>query len=122
MKNPRRRIAVFFSVAGFLLMLRAAGAAGAQEPADWRVEFEAVCSTTDAAMSFTVEELTALVARCDRLAERIGAEPEESARRVSLRRLKMCRDLLVFVLESKNPGQPAAPPAPQAPQTPPPGP
>ena len=114
MKNPRRRIALSFSVAGFLLLLLAAGAAVAQEPSDWHSEFEAVCSTTDAAMSFTVEELTALVARCDRLAERIGAEPEESARRVYLRRLKMCRDLLSYVLESKNPGQPAPLPAPQA--------
>jgi hypothetical protein len=106
MKDPRRRSASIYSAVGFLLMLLAAGVAGAQEPPDWRVDFEAVCSTTDAAMSFTVEELTDLIARCDRLAERIAAEPEEPVRRVSLRRLKMCRDLLAYVLESKSAAQP----------------
>jgi hypothetical protein len=54
-------------------------------------------------MSFTAAELTDLIARCDKLSERIGAEQEETVRRVYLRRLKMCRDLLAFVLESKNP-------------------
>ena len=107
MKENRDRIASLVAAAGLLLTLLAAGSAGAQESADWRVEFEAVCGTTDASMSFTVEELTSLIARCDKLAERIGAE-EETVRRVYLRRLKMCRDLLAFVLESKNPGQPEA--------------
>jgi len=104
MKGTRRRVASFVCAAGLLLTLLAAGPAGAQEPVDWRVEFEAVCGTTDASMSFTVEQLTDLIARCDKLAERIGAE-EETVRRVYLRRLKMCRDLLAFVLESKKIGQ-----------------
>ena len=112
MKGTRGRVASLACGAGLLLMLFSAGPAGAQEPADWRVEFEAVCGTTDASMSFTVEELTSLIARCDKLAERIGAE-EETVRRVYLRRLKMCRDLLAFVLESKNPApQETSKPAP----------
>jgi hypothetical protein len=81
--------------------------AAQQQTEDWRVEFEAVCATTDASMTFTVAELTDFIARCDKLAERIGAE-EETIRRVYLRRLKMCRDLLAFVLESKKVGQPEA--------------
>lgn len=107
MKENRRKVASIVGAAGILVSLLAAGPAGSQEPADWRVEFEAVCGTTDASMSFTAEELTNLIARCDKLAEKIGAE-EETVRRVYLRRLKMCRDLLAFVLESRNPGQPAA--------------
>lgn len=107
MKGNRGRVASLVFATGLLLSLLAAGPAGAQEPVDWRVEFEVICGTTDASMSFTVEELTDLIARCDKLAERIGAE-EETVRRVYLRRLKMCRDLLVFVLESKTPGPPAA--------------
>ena len=107
MKENRGRVASLVAATGLLLTLLAAGSAGAQEPVDWRVEFEAVCGTTAASMSFTVEELTSLIARCDKLAEWIGAE-EETVRRVYLRRLKMCRDLLVFVLESKDPGQPQA--------------
>lgn len=108
MKSNRSRVASLVGAAGFFLTLLAAGPAGAQEPVDWRVEFEVVCGTTDASVSFTVEELTELIARCDKLAERIGAE-EETVRRVYLRRLKMCRDLLVFVLESKHTGPPEAP-------------
>ena len=107
MKGCKGRVASIVCATGLLMSLLAAGLARAQEPADWRLEFEAVCGTTDASMSFTVEELTNLIARCDKLAERIGAE-EETVRRVYLRRLKMCRDLLVFVLDSKNPVQPAA--------------
>lgn len=107
MKGYRDRVAAICRGTGLLAVLLVAGPAGAQEPADWRVEFEAVCGTTDASMSFTAEELTNLIARCDKLAEKIGAE-EETVRRIYLRRLKMCRDLLAFVLESRNPGQPAA--------------
>ena len=106
-EHQRRGSRRSFLRRALLLTLLAAGVAGAQEAEDWRAEFEAVCGTTDASMSFTVEELTDLIARCDKLAERIGAE-EESVRRVYLRRLKMCRDLLVFVLESKNPAPPGA--------------
>jgi len=107
MKKNRGRVAALVAATGFLLTLISAGPARAQEPADWRVEFEAVCGTTDASMSFTVEQLTDLIARCEKLAERIGAE-EETVRRVYLRRLKMCRDLLAYVLESKNAAQPEA--------------
>jgi hypothetical protein len=86
-----------------------------QEPADWRVEFEAVCVKTDLAMSLSSEELAGLVARCDRLAERIGAEGE-IVRKVFLRRLQSCRALFAFVLESR--GAAAQPPSVEAPPHP----
>jgi len=124
MKGIRGRVASICGATGLLLLL-AGAPGGAQEPAaqqtaDWRVEFEAVCGTTDASMSFTVEELTNLIARCDKLAELIGAE-DETVRRVYLRRLKMCRDLLAYILESKGDAPQAAPAAPQVitPATPP---
>lgn len=107
MKGIRDRATTFVHAAGLLLTLLLAAQAGAQEPADWRVEFEVVCSSTDDSMSLTAEQLTDLIARCDALAEKIGAE-EETVRRVYLRRLKMCRDLLAFVLESMTQGQPGA--------------
>jgi hypothetical protein len=108
---------------GLLMALLFSGAAGAQEqePVDWRAEFEAVCVKTDLAMTLSSEELADLVARCDRLEERIGAE-EEIVRKVFLRRLRSCRSLFVFVLESRSSAPvggnaPAAaqqtPPAPQ---------
>ena len=79
----------------------------APEQADWRVEFEAVCAGTDASQSLSREELMERIARCDRLAEKIGAE-EATVRKVYLRRLKMCRDLYAFVLESKDAAEPEA--------------
>jgi len=95
--------------AGLLALLPAL--AGAQEPAaDWRPEFEAVCVRTDAAMTLTSEELADLLARCDRLAERIGAEGE-TVRKVYLRRLNSCRALFAYVLETRG-VPPAAGPQP----------
>jgi hypothetical protein len=80
---------------------------GAAVPADWRAELESVCANTDTAQSLTREELTQLIERCDKLAEKIGAEGE-TVRKVYLRRLKMCRDLLAFIRESKSTGEPEA--------------
>ncbi len=88
-----------------LAVLFAAAAAHAAEPGgeqeDWRVEFEAVCSQTDASMNLTSEELAQLISRCDKLVERIGAEAEV-VRRVYLKRLKNCRELFAFVLASRS--------------------
>ena len=98
--------------------------AGAQDQAaDWRPEFEAVCVKTDAAMTLTSEELADLVSRCDRLAERIGAEGE-TVRKVYLRRLNSCRALFAYVLETRGvppaagPQPGGAPPAPGEPPAP----
>jgi len=68
---------------------------------EWKKEFEAICSRTDDAMSFSKEELKTLVARCDALKSLIE-KLDESARKVYLRRLQTCRDLFAFVLESKE--------------------
>jgi hypothetical protein len=67
----------------------------------WKAEFEAVCSRTDVAMTLSVSELKDLVARCVKLAPEIEAQ-EESTRKVYLRRLRMCRDLYKYVLETKE--------------------
>ena len=74
-------------------------AALAQE--EWKGEFDAVCSKTDVAMTLSVGELRGLVTRCDQLKARIEAQ-EESTRTVYLRRLRMCRDLYKYVLESRE--------------------
>lgn len=74
-------------------------AAYAQE--DWKKEFEDICSRTDDAMSFTKDELRNLIARCDNL-KSVIEKLDESAKKVYMRRLQMCRDMLAFVLESKE--------------------
>jgi len=68
----------------------------------WKVEYDAVCSKTDIAMTLSGEELKALITRCDHLKPKIEAE-EGSTRKVYLRRLQMCRDLYKYVLDSKEP-------------------
>lgn len=68
---------------------------------EWKAEFDAVCSKTDVAMTLPPGELTELIARCDRLKPKIEAQ-EESTRKVYLRRLRMCRDLYIYVLENKR--------------------
>jgi len=75
------------------------GAARAQE--DWRTEFDEICSKTENAMAFSVEELRSLVDRCDALKPRLG-QLDEPQRKVTLKRLQMCRDLYAFVLETKK--------------------
>ncbi len=75
------------------------GVAYAQDT--WKDEFDDVCSKTQDAMGLTPDELKALVKKCDELKPRIE-KLSGAQKRVYLRRLKMCRDLYVFVLESKE--------------------
>lgn len=65
----------------------------------WKTEFEAVCAGTDTAMTLSPEKLRERIVRCDRLKTAIEAE-EESTRKVYLRRLRMCRDLYRYILDS----------------------
>jgi hypothetical protein len=68
---------------------------------DWKKEFEDVCSKTQDSMSFTLDELKVLVERCDALKPRIE-KLDETQKKVFLKRLQLCRDLLAFVIESKS--------------------
>ena len=67
----------------------------------WQQEFDAVCSKTTDAMSLSNDELKSLVQRCDTLEPKIE-KLDESRKKVYLRRLKQCRGLYAYVLESKN--------------------
>jgi hypothetical protein len=76
-------------------------AQGQAAPAqDWKKEFEEVCAKTQDAMALPLKELESLVARCDRLKPAIE-KLDESQRKVYARRLKVCRDLYQFVIESR---------------------
>ncbi len=68
---------------------------------DWKAEYEDICSNTENPMPLTAEELQRLIDRCDKLKPRIEKLDETTAK-VYLKRLKMCRELFVFVLESKT--------------------
>ena len=68
---------------------------------DWKNEFDDVCSKTQDAMIFSPDELRNLIARCDKLKPLIE-KLDETQRKVFLKRLQLCRDLFLFVLESKE--------------------
>jgi hypothetical protein len=67
---------------------------------DWKKEFEEVCAKTQDAMALPLKELSTLVDRCDKLKPAIE-KLDESQRKVYARRLKVCRDLYQFVIESR---------------------
>jgi hypothetical protein len=77
----------------------AAPANAAQE--GWRTEFDDVCGRTQDAMSFSPEELTDLIRRCDGLRPQIE-KLDESRKKVYLGRLRMCRGLYAYVLDEKK--------------------
>jgi len=70
-----------------------------QEP--WQKEFDDICSKTQDAMTFSQEELTSLISRCDALRPQFE-KLDETRKKVYLERLRMCRGLYAYVLESKK--------------------
>ena len=68
---------------------------------NWRTEFDEICSKTQDADALTTEELKQLIERCDKLKEQIETL-DETQRKVFLKRLQMCRDLYIFMLEAKE--------------------
>ncbi len=69
--------------------------------AAWHKEFDDVCSRTEQAMSFSTEQLTRLIERCDALQLKID-RLDETQRKVFSGRLHQCRGLYAYVLESKQ--------------------
>jgi uncharacterized protein (UPF0335 family) len=70
-------------------------------PEAWQKEFDDICSKTQDAMTFSKEELTALISRCDALKPQIE-KLDETRKKVYGERLRMCRGLYAYVLESKK--------------------
>lgn len=68
---------------------------------DWKSEFADICSKTEDAATLTAGELKNLIDRCERLKPLIE-KLDETQRKIYLRRLQQCRDLLAFMLESKE--------------------
>jgi hypothetical protein len=99
-------VLLFLGLAAFC-GVRAVGApqpsAAPPNPAQetWRKEFDDVCAKTQDAMTFTPEELTDLIRRCDGLRPQIE-KLDESRKKVYLGRLRMCRGLYAYVLEEKK--------------------
>ena len=82
-----------------LTIFLALSAGGAEK--EWRTTFDETCGQSNEAMAFSVDELTTLIEKCDRLQKVIEAE-DETVRKVYLKRLQLCKNLYVFVLETKK--------------------
>jgi hypothetical protein len=67
----------------------------------WEAEFHDVCGRTDDAMIMGIDELKSLTRRCDAMKAQIEKLPEPG-RKVFLKRLRMCRDLYIFTIETKE--------------------
>lgn len=85
--------------AGISLVCFAKPAQAAEK--SWEQEFNAVCSQTNDSMSLSREELQLLIVRCEKLKPVVEGK-EETTRKVYGKRLEMCKNLLVFVLETKK--------------------
>ena len=68
----------------------------------WKTEFDDICRKTNEATVLPKAEVKSLIERCDKLKPRIEAL-EESSKKVYLKRLRMCRDLFDYILESTSP-------------------
>jgi hypothetical protein len=108
----KKTIAVVSLVSFSVLWLAAASSAiAASEPGPqevqapaieaWQREFDHVCSKTQDAMGFSEQELAVLIQRCDTLQTKIE-KLDETRKKVYAGRLKMCRGLYAYVLESKR--------------------
>jgi hypothetical protein len=67
----------------------------------WRSGFDEACAKTTDAMALSRDELKALIEKCDRL-QKIIETQDETVRKVYLKRLQMCKNLYVYVLDAKN--------------------
>lgn len=76
----------------------AAIAGGGQS--DWKAEFDALCGRSENSMTMTVAELKSAVEKCDAL-QRVIEGLEPTPRKVYLKRLQMCRNLLAYMLDSR---------------------
>lgn len=67
----------------------------------WREEFDDICGRVETATEMSIEDLERILFRCRALEPRIETLPE-TPRKVIRRRLRMCRDLYRFVLDSRS--------------------
>jgi len=73
----------------------------AEAPEAWKTEFDDICSRSQNAMTFSQEELAALIQRCDALLPQIE-KLDETRKKVYMGRLRMCRGLYAYVLDSRK--------------------
>jgi len=96
MKTMRLKLLILAGCA--ILFIAAMPAAYGED--SWRTDFDATCAQSNDAMALSKADLKKLIVECDRLQKIIEAQ-DETVRKVFLKRLQLCKNLYVFVLESK---------------------
>lgn len=84
--------------AGFLCLFITLPTAYGED--DWRKEFDLTCAQSNDAMALSMPELQNLIERCNRLEKKIDVQ-EDTIRRVFLKRLHLCKNLYLFILDAK---------------------
>ena len=100
-KIPSQLLRRSLPIVILLLFSCAFGPLHAWPEVSFKHEFEDICSRTSEAESLAIEELNMLIVRCDKLRTLIEKEGDPE-RTIYLKRLRMCKDLFVYVLESKK--------------------
>lgn len=105
-KATRSIISLPLLIVGALLFSNLATAGNFPDPRsvsaqEWKMEFDEICSKTGYAVTYSIDELRSLVSRCDKLMPQIE-RLEESQRKVYAKRLRSCRELFIFVIESRK--------------------
>ncbi|MGA7561141.1 MAG: hypothetical protein WCF61_12660 [Terriglobales bacterium] len=99
-------VLLFLGLAGLCGVRTIGGPSASAQQADaaqesWQKEFDNICAKTEDAMTFSQEELTDLIRRCDHLQPQIE-KLDESRKKVYLERLRKCRGLYAYVLDAKK--------------------
>jgi len=79
-----------------LAMIPAPSAAG-----NWKDSFNDICSKTQASDTLSIKELSSLIEQSDKLMPEIQASDDPS-KKIYVQRLKKCRALFEFMIESKK--------------------
>ena len=82
-----------------LFALTAPQPAGAAE--DWKATFDLVCGSVQAAESMSEKEIASMIEKAEKLVPVIQAS-NDPAKKVYLVRLKKCRGVYEFMLETKK--------------------
>jgi hypothetical protein len=99
---PVKRIlplCITFSAAIAVIALAALSPAAAAE--NWKAAFDDVCGNVQNAESMSEKEISAMVEKADKLLPVIQAS-DDPARKVYLTRLKKCRGVYEFMLDTKK--------------------
>ncbi|MGB8322513.1 MAG: hypothetical protein WCE52_06090 [Candidatus Acidiferrum sp.] len=113
--GKRASILVCMACVGLACAVRVAGQSDAKDRAtapqsqaqaapaaeSWQKEFDEICSKTQNVMSYSEEQLTNLIQRCDALMPQLE-KLDETRKKVYTKRLRNCRGLYAYVLESKR--------------------